>query len=157
MVVDTSALVAALSGEPAAGRVLDTLAADPAPSVSTGTLLEARIVVLAHYGDEGVRDLDLLLHAAQATIVPVSRDQVDVATEGSRRFGKGHDPVGLNSGDLFAYGLAPLRAEPLLFAGDDFTRTDVLPARSSDRRFVCFARPSAAGCTARRVPDPRTP
>ena len=70
MVVDTSALVAALSGEPQAGLVLDTLAADPAPSLSTGTLLEARIVMLARNGEKGVRDLDLLLQAAQATVVP---------------------------------------------------------------------------------------
>lgn len=128
MVVDTSALFAALSGERRAGLVLDALAADPAPCLSAGTLLEARMVMLARYGEEGVRDLDLLLHAAQATVVPVSRDQVDVATEGFRRFGKGRHPAGLNYGDLFAYGLASLRAEPLLFVGDDFARTDVTPA-----------------------------
>lgn len=128
MVVDSSALVAALSGERQAGFVLDALAADPAPYLSAGTLLEARIVMLARYGEEGVRDLELLLHAAQATVVPLSRDQVDVATEGFRRFGKGRHPASLNYGDLFAYGLASLRAEPLLFVGGDFARTDVTPA-----------------------------
>lgn len=128
MVVDTSALVAALSGAPEAKAVLDALAVDPAPSVSAGTLLEARMVMQARYGDEGVRDLDLLLQAAQATVIPVARDQVDVAIEGFRRFGKGHHVAGLNYGDLFAYGLASLVAEPLLFVGDDFARTEVTPA-----------------------------
>lgn len=128
MVVDTSALVAALSGEREAAFVLDALAADPAPCLSAGTLLEARMVMQARYGDEGVRDLDLLLQAAQATVVPVARDQVDVAIEGFRRFGKGRHVAGLNYGDLFAYGLASLRAEPLLFVGDDFAKTDVAPA-----------------------------
>lgn len=128
MVVDTTTLVAALSGEPRAGLVLDTLAADPDPNVSTGTLLEASIVTLARDAGEGVRDLDLLLHATQATIVAASRDRVDVATEGFRRCGKGRHPAGLNDGDLFAYGLASLRDEPLLSVGDDVARTDIAPA-----------------------------
>lgn len=131
MVVDTSALVAALSGEPEAAFVLDALAADPAPSLSAGTLLETSIVMQARYGDDGVRDLNLLLHAADATVVPVARDQVDVAVDGFRRFGKGRHAAGLNYGDLFAYGLASHRAESLLFVGDDFAQTDVdaVPAR----------------------------
>lgn len=125
MVVDTSALVAALSGEAEAPFVLDALAAHPAPSLSAGTLLEASIVMQARYGDDGIRDLDLLLHAAKATVVPVARDQLDVSVEGFRRFGKGRHVAGLNFGDLFAYGLAALRAEPLLFVGDDFAKTDI--------------------------------
>jgi ribonuclease VapC len=128
MVVDTSALVAALSGDWQASFVLDALAADPAPGLSAGTLLEARMVMQARYGEEGVRDLDLLLQAAGATVVSVTRDQVDVAIEGFRRFGTGRHAAGLNYGDLFAYGLASLRAEPLLFVGDDFAKTDVTPA-----------------------------
>lgn len=75
-----------------------------------------------------MRDLHLLLQAAEVEVVPVSRDQIDVAMEGFRRFGKGRHPAGLNYGDLFAYGLASLRAEALLFVGDDFAKTDVTPA-----------------------------
>ena len=33
-----------------------------------------------------------------------------------------------NFGDCFAYALAKERREPLLFKGDDFARTDVVPA-----------------------------
>ena len=125
MVVATSALVAALSGEEHADRVLDAISTSADVSLSMGTLLEARMVLMARYGEEGVRDLDLFLHAAGVRIEPVSRDQIDVATEGFRRYGKGRHVAGLNYGDLFAYGLASLRAEPLLFVGDDFTMTDV--------------------------------
>jgi len=132
MVLDTSALVAALSGEAEAGFVLDALAADAAPSISAGTLIEARIVLHARYGEEGVRDLDLLLQAAGVEVVPVARDQVDIATEGFRRYGKGRHAAALNHGDLFAYGLASLRAEPLLFVGDDFAKTDVTPVSRAD-------------------------
>lgn len=120
--------MAALSGEREASFMLDALAADPAPSLSAGTLLEARIVMQARCGDEGVRDLDLLLQAADVTVVPVTRDQGDVAIEGFRRFGKGRHAAALNDGDLFAYGLASLRAEALLFVGDDFVSSDVTAA-----------------------------
>ena len=34
-------------------------------------------------------------------------------------------PAGLNFGDCFAYALALTTGEPLLFKGDDFSRTDV--------------------------------
>jgi ribonuclease VapC len=34
----------------------------------------------------------------------------------------------LNSGDLFSYALAKTRGVPLLFKGDDFSRTDILSA-----------------------------
>ena len=131
MVVDTSAIVAALSGEAGADHLLDALASSPDTSISSGTLLDARIVLMARYGEEGLRALDLLLHAADVSIVPVSRDQVDVATEGFRRYGKGRHAAGLNHGGLFAYGLASLRAEPLLFVGDDFAETDVPSALSA--------------------------
>jgi ribonuclease VapC len=83
---------------------------------------------MARYGEEGVRDLELFLHAAGVRIEPVSRDQIDVATEGFRRYGTGRHVAALNYGDLFGYGLASLRAEPLLFVGDDFAKTDVTPA-----------------------------
>lgn len=105
--------------------------ADPTADTMTGAvevaLREARMLMQARYGDAGVRDLDLLLQAAQATVVPVARDQVDVAIEGFRRSGRGRHVAGLNYGDLVAYGLASLRAEPLLLVGDDFAKIDVTP------------------------------
>ena len=42
-----------------------------------------------------------------------------------QRFGKGNHPAGLNFGDCFAYALARTTGEPLLFKGEDFTRTDI--------------------------------
>lgn len=35
----------------------------------------------------------------------------------------------LNFGDCFAYPLSVTAGEPLLFVGEDFTHTDVAPAR----------------------------
>ena len=42
-----------------------------------------------------------------------------------RRFGRGNHPAGLNFGDCFAYALAEITGEPLLYKGDDFALTDV--------------------------------
>ena len=47
------------------------------------------------------------------------------AAEGLLRFGKGRHPARLNLGDSFAYALAKVAGEPLLFKGDDFARTDI--------------------------------
>ena len=43
-------------------------------------------------------------------------------------WGKGFHPASLNFGDCFAYSLAMDHKCPLLFVGNDFTRTDVQPA-----------------------------
>jgi ribonuclease VapC len=126
-VLDTSALVAVLSGETAA-PVIERIAAEDDLRISSGTLLEALVVLQARYGDEGVRDLRLLLHAAGARVVTFDADQVELAHAGFLRFGKGRHPAALNLGDVHAYALAKAHGAPLLFVGDDFARTDVRPA-----------------------------
>ncbi len=42
-----------------------------------------------------------------------------------RKYGKGSHPAGLNFGDCFAYALAKISQEPLLFKGNDFSATDL--------------------------------
>jgi ribonuclease VapC len=73
-------------------------------------------------------DLDLFLAEAGVEIVPVTAAQARLAREAHRRFGKGNHPANLNFGDCFAYALAKERDLPLLFKGEDFTRTDLRPA-----------------------------
>lgn len=43
--------------------------------------------------------------------------------------GMGRHAAGLNFGDCFAYGLAKISGEPVLYKGEDFQKTDVLSAR----------------------------
>lgn len=62
-------------------------------------------------------------------IEPVTEAQVRVARVAYRDFGKGSGhPARLNFGDCFAYALAKVTGEPLLYKGDDFPHTDVEPA-----------------------------
>ena len=125
IVVDTSALVAALSGEPGGDRINEALAGSTASLMSAVSYLECSIVLASRFGDDGVHDLRLYLHEAGIEIVPVDRDQADVALDAWMRFGKGRHGAALNFGDCFAYALASLRGARLLFVGDDFARTDV--------------------------------
>lgn len=125
MIVETSAVVAIVLGEPDAERFVDALALPAARLISAANVVEAGIVVEARQGPDAARDLALLLEASAVVVEPVDAEQARLAVDAWRRFGKGRHPAGLNLGDCFAYALARYRGEPLLFKGDDFAQTDV--------------------------------
>jgi len=125
MVIETSALVAMLTDEPEAERFEAAVEADPVRLMSTASYLEAAIVVEQRFGEPGGRELDLWLHRAGVDLVSVDAEQADVARSAYRRFGKGRNRAGLNYGDCFAYALAKVSGEPLLFKGHDFAHTDI--------------------------------
>jgi len=75
------------------------------------------------------RRFDDLIREAQIIVEPATEAQARIAREAYRDFGNGSGhPAKLNFGDCFAYALAKVTAEPLLFKGDDFARTDIEPA-----------------------------
>jgi len=125
MVIDASALLAILLGEPEAEEFSRSIADDPKRLVSALSALEAAIVIHARKGTAGIRELDLLIHSAGATIVSFDADQVLLARSAYEKYGKGHHPAALNLGDCCSYALARFSGEPLLFKGNDFSRTDV--------------------------------
>lgn len=127
MVIDTSALLAMLADEPEADAFRRALEADPVRLLSAASLVEAAAVAESRYGEAGGRELDLLILKAGLEIVPVDREQAELAREALRRFGKGRHPAGLNFGDSFSYALSIASGQPLLFKGEDFARTDVEP------------------------------
>jgi ribonuclease VapC len=56
----------------------------------------------------------------------VTAEQAHLARRAYRTYGRGSgSPARLNLGDCFAYSLATVTGEPLLFKGDDFGHTDV--------------------------------
>ena len=125
MIVDTSALVALLRDEPEAVALAHAMAQTPQVRVSAATALETSIVV----GPATVEDLDSLL-AEVAVVVPFDHAQMVAAREAYARYGRGSGArAKLNFGDCFSYALAKVTGEPLLFKGEDFTHTDVAPAR----------------------------
>jgi ribonuclease VapC len=125
MVLDTSAIVAILAREPEATSFNAMVEADSVRLISAATLLEASIVIEGRFGTNGGVDLDNWIMVARVQILPVDAILTEAARRAWRRFGKGRHPAGLNFGDCFSYALATARGEPLLFKGDDFSKTDV--------------------------------
>ncbi|HWE68130.1 MAG TPA: type II toxin-antitoxin system VapC family toxin [Acidimicrobiales bacterium] len=129
MIVDTSAIIAILRGEPDADRYVEALGRAAAPLVSAGTYLETAIVVDANRDPVLSGRLDDLIANARVGIEPVTERHAQLARQAYRDFGKGSGhPAGLNFGDCFAYALARANGQPLLFKGEDFAQTDVAPA-----------------------------
>ncbi len=125
MVIDTSAVMAILLGEPEAAPFALAIEADPTRLISAATAFEAALVIETRKGPSGGREYDLLLHRAQIEVVPFTAEQFNSARDAWRRFGKGRHAAGLNLGDCFSYALAATSGEPLLFKGDDFGLTDI--------------------------------
>jgi ribonuclease VapC len=129
MIVDTSALVAILAGEPGRERLTSALVGADRVRMSAASYLEAGIVVDRLSDPVISRQLDALLAELRVEVVPVDLDQARTARGAHRDFGKGSGhPAGLNYGDCFAYALARESDDDLLYVGNDFGHTDVRPA-----------------------------
>lgn len=129
MIVDSSALIAILRAEPDAPIFAAAIDAAPLCRISAATFVEASIVIDTLTRGVGHRNLDSLLHRSDVVIEPVTEEQAHIARQAYADFGKGRHAAGLNFGDCFAYALSKVTGEPLLFKGEDFRQTDVVPAR----------------------------
>ena len=129
MIVDTSALVAILTGEEEGPVLLDALIEAQISKISAGTLLEAAIVLDSRSVPEQRRRLDDLLRLAAIEVVAFDEKQAAIARAAHQDFGRGSGHrARLNLGDCFAYALARVTGEPLLFKGDDFAAAGVRSA-----------------------------
>ena len=147
MVVDSSALVAILLGEPEGDALALALAAAAMPVICAPNWLEAMMVISARLGRPGVQALGELLDAAEVQIEPADADLVHTAFDAWQRFGKGRDPAGLNFGDCLAYALTSRRGDALLFKAMIFRQP------TSGVLLIGHERPlpvSRAGAAARR-------
>jgi ribonuclease VapC len=132
MVIDSSALIALLLGEPETAAFVAAIATESSRLISAPTYLETAIVMHARSGPEGQEKLGRLLFELSAEIVPFTGDHAALAVAAYRQYGKGTGhPAGLNFGDCFTYALAKLCDEPVLFKGNDFSRTDLRIAVAS--------------------------
>lgn len=128
MVVDSSALVAMLLGEPESDAMVRAISQDSIRLVGAPTLVEASAVMVAKKGPGGDVALDALIERLGIETVEMSPTAAKIARLAYARYGRGvGDPGVLNFGDCLAYGVATAEREPLLFKGDDFSRTDVVP------------------------------
>lgn len=128
MILATSALAAILFDEPEAPDFLREIESAESCSISAGNFLELSIVTESQLGPEGSRQCDMLLRRARIVVQPVTVEQAHLARQAFIDFGKGRHAAGLNFGDCFAYALAKVTGEPLLFKGSDFRKADIRPA-----------------------------
>lgn len=128
MILDSSPLVAILTGEPDAELYIQAISRAPRCRISAGNFIELSIVVESQFPVEVLRQCDALFRRVGIVIEPVTLEQAHLARQAFHDFGKGRHPAGLNFGDCFAYALARHTGEPLLFKGTDFSQTDVVSA-----------------------------
>lgn len=129
MIVDSSALIALLMGEPESEAIADALDRADHVAISAATLVEAAVAA------DGTRDpvrsarFDAIIDALSPEVVPLTAEQAAIARQAYRDYGRGSGhPARLNLGDCFSYALAKHRREPLLYIGDDLARTDLRSA-----------------------------
>ncbi len=125
LVVDASAVVAALTSEPGSVELIGWLEAASRRLMSAATRVEVGIVIESRLGTAGRDALDRFLRDTGVEVVEIDSDAAERAVAAWRRFGKGRHRAGLNYGDCFVYALADGAGLPVLCTGDDFAATDL--------------------------------
>jgi ribonuclease VapC len=128
MVVDSSALVAIILQESERAIFEDLILREPTVVMSIASLLEVTITLLGRRREADAARLEETLSILTISAQAVDLQQGILARRAFTRFGRGRHQAALNFGDCFAYALAKARDEPLLFKGDDFSKTDIVPA-----------------------------
>lgn len=130
IVVDSSAILAVLFGEPGADDMIDALAMATARVMSPVNHVETIAVLLGRRGDAAVAEYDAFTRELGMQFHPVDSEVGSTAAHAYRTYGKGRHPAGLNLGDCFAYATAQVLAAPLLYVGNDFEQTDLAAAET---------------------------
>ncbi|MEI6334284.1 MAG: type II toxin-antitoxin system VapC family toxin [Methylococcaceae bacterium] len=128
MVVDSSVLIAILLGEPEAGYYSKRLANTDDIYISAVSIVESSMVIEYKRGEQGAKEFDELLKVITPTIISFDSEQAKLARTAWRQYGKGRHPAKLNFGDCCSYAVAKYINKPILFKGNDFSRTDLIPA-----------------------------
>ncbi|MCU0724264.1 MAG: type II toxin-antitoxin system VapC family toxin [Planctomycetes bacterium] len=125
MILDSSALVAILLGEPGSRKLSEKVSSARGAGIGVPTLTETAIVLSARLGHDARPLVSRFLVESGVVTVPFGDAHFGVAVAAWLRFGKGRHPAGLNFGDCMAYAVAKVAGEPLLCVGEDFPRTDL--------------------------------
>jgi ribonuclease VapC len=128
MVLDTSALVSIQIEEPDSQTLFRKIEEAPRVVIGAPTLFEAAMVLSGRMGTDARFSLSRGLRRLQVEVVPFTEEHYEAAVSAFLRYGKGRHPAGLNFGDCMSYALARLSGLPLLYTGNDFSKTDVQSA-----------------------------
>ena len=125
MIVDSSAVVALLVGEPGYRALAAKITAEATVAIGAPTLFETGMVMIGRMGVPGRGLVAQFLESFEVVVIPFGDAHWRAATEAFGRYGKGRHPAALNYGDCMTYATARIADMPLLFVGDDFARTDI--------------------------------
>jgi ribonuclease VapC len=128
IVVDTSVIVAILREEDDAAIWIELFDQTPKSLMSVVSFVETSMVIYGRDRETDPSEVTDLLSALRVEIAPVSLEQGDAAIAAFLGYGKGRHRAALNIADCFSYALAKVQKSPLLFKGDDFIHTDIVPA-----------------------------
>ena len=125
MILDASAVVGIVLREPGYEDLRDKLSTPASIGIGTPTLAEAGIVIANRLRIDSVAILAELCTEFEIIEIPFGEPHWRETARAFRRFGRNQHPASLNFGDCMAYAVAKLAGEPLLFLGDDFSKTDI--------------------------------
>ncbi|MGB5816831.1 MAG: type II toxin-antitoxin system VapC family toxin [Thermoanaerobaculia bacterium] len=128
MILDSSVIVAIVRREPGFEDLVERLRQASSLGIGTPTLTEAGVVLEARLKIDARGVLERFLRDFEVATIPFGDLHWQESLAAYRRFGKGRHPAGLNFGDCMSYSTAKLAATPLLYLGDDFSKTDLEPA-----------------------------
>lgn len=126
MVIDSSALLAILLNEPEADKFATILKNSKLKIIASPTYLETCMAAKPRLGLQAIEEVNFLMNLAIIETIDFTADASEVAVKAFLKYGKGQGhPAQLNFGDCMAYAVSKLEGLPLLFKGDDFSKTDV--------------------------------
>jgi ribonuclease VapC len=129
MFVDASALLAIILREPEADDFADQLANGDDHHTSPMALFEVIVPLMSRKQlsrQAAETHVQIVLTAANISVVPITPEIGHLALEAFERYGKGRGhPAQLNMGDCFSYACARALGVPLLYKGEDFACTDI--------------------------------
>lgn len=128
IVVDTSAIVAIVRHEAEEAIFIDILDRSSRTIMSGVSFVETHMVLIGRRLRPDLAAVESTIATLAIEIVEVTHDQAALAVRGFLAYGRGRNPAQLNIADCFAYALAKSRGAPLLFKGEDFSKTDIVPA-----------------------------
>lgn len=114
--------MAVILDEPLAAPCIRALERAPALVISAATVAEA-LIVATRWGVSA--EMQELADQLGFEIVSVSAATAKRVGDVYRKWGKGRHAAGLNFGDCFSYDTAKTYTCPLLFVGEDFSKTDL--------------------------------
>lgn len=131
VVVDSSALIAIFENEPDAFYYAEVIRGAELLLISAVNVHETGTVLRIRRGETAPARLwRFLLDDNDFEIIPLDELQAREALAAFSRFGKGlGSKARLDLADCAAYALAKSRNLPLLFKGNDFSETDLVPWR----------------------------